>query len=257
VGSDLIALTRDVSAGIARCELTHLARVPIDLDRARAQHDAYETALTALGCRVERLRSSDDMPDSVFIEDVAIVVDELAVVTRPGAESRRAELPAVEQALALRRPIARIEPPGTLDGGDVLVVGREVFVGQSGRTNREAIDQLGRLLRPFEYQVHGLAVTGCLHLKSAVTLVRADCLLLNPAWIARNCFSAYECLEVDAREPYGANALLVSDAVVYPSAHPRTRERLVANGVKVTGVDVSELAKAEGAVTCCSVIFKS
>src|SRR5947207_3042963 len=142
----LIAITREISPAIVRCELTHLTRVPIDLDRARAQHAAYERALAAMGCTVERLETGDAMPDSVFIEDTAIVFDELAIVTRPGAESRRGETEAVAQALQPRRPLIRIEPPATIDGGDVLVAGRAVFVGRTGRTNAAAVEQLRRAL---------------------------------------------------------------------------------------------------------------
>src|SRR5581483_2905941 len=178
-----VALTREVSASIARCELTHQARVPIDVGIARAQHAAYERALADAGYRVERIAAADDLPDAVFVEDIAVVVDELAVVARPGAESRRAEIPPVEAALRAYRTIVAIEPPGTLDGGDVLRAGRRVFVGVSSRTNRDAVAQLRRLLAPCGYTVDEVTVAGCLHLKSAVTAAGDDVLVVNPEWI--------------------------------------------------------------------------
>src|SRR6185295_7843723 len=161
-------------------ELTHLPRVPIDVTVARAQHDAYERALAAAGYQVERLASSRDLPDAVFVEDIALVLDEVAIVTRPGAASRRGEIEAVEAALARYREVRRVEAPATLDGGDVLVAGRQVFVGLSSRTNREAVRQLRWALDAFDYTVSEVAVGGCLHLKSAVTAVAERVVLLNP-----------------------------------------------------------------------------
>src|SRR5262245_23966723 len=136
-----VALTRDISPALASCELTHLPRVPIDVERARAQHREYEQALAEAGCEVQRLPSSAEMPDSVFVEDIAIVFDELAIVTRPGAESRRIEVQAIADALQKYRRLRCIAAPGTIDGGDVLVVGRRVYVGLSSRTNAEAVRQ--------------------------------------------------------------------------------------------------------------------
>src|SRR5436190_11918806 len=175
-----VAITRAVSPALGACELTHVARVPIDVELARAQHRAYEQALINAGYRVERLDTGPDMPDSVFVEDIAVVFDELAIITRPGAESRRRETPAVAEALAAYRPLHVIQPPGTVDGGDVLVAGRKVFVGRSTRTNDAAAMQMRRILGPFGYTVVQTDVRGCLHLKSAVTRLDADRLLVNP-----------------------------------------------------------------------------
>src|SRR5262245_28786659 len=138
---ETLAIVRDVSPAIARCELTHLARVAIDYATARLQHDEYTTALARLGCSVQRVGADSNLPDSVFIEDVAVVFPELAVVTRPGAVSRRLETTAVAVALEPYRPLAWIHAPGTIDGGDVLLVRRTVFVGVSGRTNQEGVAQ--------------------------------------------------------------------------------------------------------------------
>jgi dimethylargininase len=250
-----VAITRKVSPAITRCELTHLQREPIDAALAARQHEAYEQCLAELGCRVVSLPAESGLPDSVFIEDSAVVVDELAVVTRPGAPSRRAEAPAVARVLAEYRTVAAIEAPGTLDGGDVLLLGRRVLVGLSGRSNREAIEQLRALLSPHGYTIEALPITGCLHLKSAVTQVASDTVLFNPEWVDPVAFERFRNIEIDPAEPYAANALLVGDTVVYPAAFPRTAARLRRARIRLATVDVSELAKAEGAVTCCSLIF--
>jgi len=252
----MIAITREVSPAFAQCELTHLRRVPIDVDLARAQHDAYENALEDAGCRIDRVPADASMPDSVFIEDAALVFDELAVVTRPGAASRRAETPAVAEALARYRPVCTIQAPGTMDGGDVLTTGRRVFVGVSTRTSRDAIAQLARMLAPHGYSVHEVDVRGCLHLKSAVTAIGDGVLLINPSLVSKAAFADCELVDVDAREPMAANAVRLRDRVIYPTSFPRTAERLVQRGLNVVTVDVSELQKAEGAVTCCSVILR-
>lgn len=251
------ALTREVSPALVACQLTHLERVQIDVDRARAQHAAYEQALRRAGCTVERLPATDDMADSVFIEDIAVVLDELAIVTRPGAESRRGEVAAVAATLRRHRPVHTIQPPGTIDGGDVLVSGRRVFIGRSTRTNRDAIDQMRRLLTPFGYTVCEARVRGCLHLKSAVTALATDVLLANPAWLDEAPFADCEFVRVDPGERMAANALRVGDRVIYPTAFPRTAERLATRGFNLELIDASELAKAEGAVTCCSLIIES
>ena len=253
--SRLVALTREVTPAIARCELTHLARVPIDFDKASLQHQAYEGVLAAAGCTVRRLRADPEMADAVFIEDVAVVLDELAIVMRPGALSRRDERPVVEKALAEYRPVTPIEAPGTIDGGDVLVIGRTIFIGISSRTNDDAVEQVRRQVAPFGYDVRAVAVRGCLHLKSAVTAVREDMVLINPSWAPPEVFRSYDQIPVDEGEPSAANLVAFGSRLVYPAAFPRTRDRLEARGFQVDCVDVSELAKAEGAVTCCSLIF--
>jgi dimethylargininase len=250
-----MAITRTVSPEINRCQLTCQDRLPIDLELARRQHRRYEDCLTALGCAVLRLPAEPTLPDSVFVEDAAIVLDELAVITRPGAESRRPEIPSIARALRPYRPLAYIEEPGVLDGGDVLRVGRKLFVGLSLRSNQAAIEQLRSRLHGFGYTVAGVQVKGCLHLKSAVTRVGGEVLLINRDWVDGGVFASMNLLEVDANEPFAANALMIGGVVIFPSAFPATRKRLEALGIRVCPVDVSELAKAEGGVTCCSLIF--
>jgi len=250
----MLAFTREVSPSIIRCELTHLDRAPIDLDRARALHREYEAALASLGCIVRRLPEVPELPDAVFVQDAAVVFDEVAVITRPGAASRRAETESVAAALKPLRPLRFIEPPGTLDGGDVVALGRSVFVGQTARTNADGSRQLAAALTPFGYTVTRVGVTGCLHLQTAVTPVADRVILVNRRWVDPAVFGDVKVIDVDPAEPFAANALRVGDGLVYPDNFPRTRARLEARGFTVVPVDVTELAKAEAGVTCCCLL---
>ncbi len=253
----LIAVTRAVSRSIARCELTHLKRVAIDLEKARSQHRAYEEALRSVGVRPLSLPEEPELPDAVFVEDTAVVFDECAVLTRPGARSRRPEVASIARVLAPYRSLCRIEAPGTMDGGDVLVVGDDVWVGWTTRTNRPAVEQLRSCLQRFGKRVHAVPVAGCLHLKSAATLAAENTLLVNPAWVRKSDFPGMNFIEVDPNEPQAANILLVGGHAFYQPAYPRTLARLEAAGIRPRLVDVSELAKAEGALTCCSLVFEA
>jgi dimethylargininase len=253
----VIAVTREVPDAIDRCELTHMTREPIDVPRARAQHRAYEQLLAASGCDVLRAEPAHQLPDSVFVEDTAIVVDEVAIITRPGAESRRGETDGVAAVLRGYRELKYIEAPGTIDGGDVLVAGRCVFIGRSSRTNEAGIVQVRAILTRFGYDVRGVELRGCLHLKSAATAVSEGRLLVNPAWIDRQAFGDLDLVEIDPAEPDAANLLSVAGRYIYSAAFPRTREVLERTGLALQLVDLSELAKAEGAVTCCSVVFRA
>jgi dimethylargininase len=255
-GMATIAITRAVSRAIERCELSHLQRRPIDLALARRQHDGYERALREAGCEVRQLPQQPDWPDSVFVEDTAIVLDEVAVATRPGAPSRRDEVASVADALAEFREVRRIEPPATLDGGDVLRLGKLVCVGMSARSNPDGIAQLGRLLAPFGYRVEGIPLQGCLHLKSAVTQVAEGLLLVNPAWVDAGRFEGWRSIAVDPAEPHAANALKIGERVIVSASGPRTAACLRQAGVDVHTVAMSEMEKAEGAVTCCSLIVE-
>lgn len=251
-----VAISRAVSAAMGKCELTHLERVPLDVVRARQQHAAYQECLRQHGCRVLSLPAEDALPDSVFVEDAAVVLEELAVMARPGAKSRRAETGSVASALERYRPLTSIRAPGTLDGGDVLALGKTVFVGQSRRTNAAGIEQLTKLLRPYGYEVKTAPVERCLHLKSAATRVAKDALLVNPAWVETSALAGFELIAVHPDEPGAANALPVGKAVVVPAAYPRTADILRQRGLAVETLDVSEIAKAEGGLTCCSIIFQ-
>ncbi|UCD74928.1 MAG: N(G),N(G)-dimethylarginine dimethylaminohydrolase [Phycisphaerales bacterium] len=253
----LTAITREVSPGLARCELTHLKRRPINLKAAIRQHRAYCQCLAQLGCNLIALPAEPGLPDSVFVEDAAVVLDELAVITRPGAESRRGELAAIEEALTPFRQIERIRAPATLDGGDVLHAGSTLYVGITSRTNRQGVAQLREIVQPHGYRVKSVSVTGCLHLKSACTFVGQETLLINRGWVDEELFGGWNLLDVDPAEPAAANALLVGETIVYPTAYPRTRSLLEDHEFIVKTVDNTELAKAEGGVTCCSLILSS
>jgi dimethylargininase len=250
----LVAVTREVSARFAECELTHIERVPINLDLARKQHRRYIEILASVGCQVIELPEEPDLPDSVFVEDTAIVFPELAVITRPGAESRRTETKSIALALARFRPLEHITRHGTIDGGDVLVLGKKVYVGLSTRSNLEAIRQLQELLDHYGYTVAGVELHGCLHLKSAVTRVDHQNLLINKNRVNPSNFPDFNLIEVEPSEPDAANCLPIGDAVIFPSSFPNTCKKLEQHGFQVVNVDISELAKAEGAVTCCSLI---
>ncbi|MCC6124837.1 MAG: dimethylargininase [Pirellulales bacterium] len=251
----LIAITREIGPNINHCELTHFARAPIDLGRARTQHREYRNCLAELGCKIIALPAEPDLPDSVFVEDAALVLDELAVILRPGAASRRPETASIAAALKPFRPLTYLESPGTIDGGDILRLGKKIFVGLTSRSNPQGIEQLQNLTKSYGYEVQGVPVHGCLHLKSAVTQVAADALLLNPAWIDAEALPKLRQLEVDPAEPNAANGLLLGETVIYPAAFPATQCRLQSQGIPLRLIDVSELAKAEAAVTCCSLVF--
>ncbi len=251
------AIVREISASIGNCEISFVSRDPIDIDLARQQHAAYQRLLAELGCQLTVLPAEDAMPDAVFVEDVALVLDEVAVMTRPGAASRRSEGAAVAAALREYRPLLAIEAPGTLDGGDILRIGKSIFVGQSARSNAAAVGQLQSLLAAHGYRVESVPMRDCLHLKSAVTAVGDDTLLINPQWVSPGAFAGFRMIDVDPTEPHAANALRIGDALIYPACFPRTQARLQAAGLNVRSVDVSELQKAEGAVTCCSLVFSA
>jgi len=252
----LTAITREVSPALAKCELSFVAREPIDLAKAREQHREYERTLERLGARVVRLPEEPELPDSMFVEDPAMVLEELAVIFPLGTESRRGEAATLARALEPYRKLARVELPGTAEGGDVLRIGREVYVGVSRRTNAEGIRQLAGILAPYGYEVIPVAVNGCLHLKSAVTYLGRGKLLANRAWIDAAPFSGYEWVDVAAEEPGAANALAMGETVIFPAAYPRTRERIEKCGLRVMAIDISELQKAESGLTCSSLIFE-
>jgi dimethylargininase len=250
-----IAITRQVSPRFNECEITHIERSPINLDIARVQHREYTQALKDIGCDVIELPAEEDFPDSVFVEDTAFVLPEVAVITRPGADSRRPETESIIGALQPLRELLFIQAPGTVDGGDVLVVGKDIFVGMSTRSNQAAIDQMNALLEKFGYHAQGVELHDCLHLKSAITRVDAGTLLINRDWVDAGCFAGFDLIDVDPAEPYAANCLPINGTIIFPEAFPKTGAKLEARGYKVRTVQVDELAKAEGAVTCCSLIM--
>ena len=253
----LTAITRAVSPAISRCELTFLLREPIAYAKAAEQHLRYEELLRECGAQVISLPAEPDLPDSMFVEDPAIVLDELAVILPLGTEARRRETPSMEKALAKFRSIERVTLPGTMEGGDVLRIGRRVFAGMSRRTNEEGVRQLSAILSRRGYEVIPVAVTGCLHLKSAVTSLGQNTLLANRSWFDAAPFDGYEWIDVAPEEPHAGNALTAGDAVIFPASFPKTRARIEARGFRIAPLDISELQKAESGLTCSSLIFES
>jgi dimethylargininase len=251
----LTAITREVSESINDCELSFHARQPIDADKAIAQHKAYQDCLTELGVRVVSLPADPELPDAVFVEDPAVVVDEVAVISIMGVPSRRPEARSLADALSCYRPITFLREPANLDGGDVLRVGRLVFAGLSQRTNREGIAQLRGVLGAFDYQVQPIEVRGCLHLKSACSYIGNDTILINRSWINAEQLRGFELIDVPNEEPAAANALLIKDVVIIPVSFPQTCALLEQRGFRVRTIDLSELQKAEAGVTCTSLIL--
>ena len=251
-----IAITRAVSANLAKCELTHFERQPIDVKLAQRQHEAYEAALLDLGFVVESQPALDDLPDSVFVEDTALVLDEIAVITRMGVRSRQSETPHTMRVLAGYRRLAFINAPGTLEGGDIVRIGKRIFVGLSSRTNKEGVSQLQAVLAPYGYTVTSIAVKGALHLKSVCSALGPETIIVNPDLVDATEFHAARVLHVPAAEPMGANVLDAGQALLVSSSFPRTKELLESSGFATHPVNVSELHKAESGVTCMSLLFR-
>jgi dimethylargininase len=254
--SDLLVIAREVSASLADCELTHIDREAVDVARARTQHGAYLDVLRGLDIEVRCLPADDRFPDAVFVEDAALVFEELAVITRPGAASRRGETDALAEALAPHRRLARLDDPATLDGGDVIVMERDVFVGLSSRTNEHGVEQLARALHDTGRRVHGVELNDCLHLKTAACRVGPSTILYQADWVDPGVFGdGFTFLESDPAEPFAANAVWLGErGVIHAEAYPKTRARLEAAGLTVHTVPADELARAEGGVTCCALL---
>lgn len=253
----LVALTRKPSPLLQTGERTHVGRVPIDFPHALAQHDVYRATLAVCELDVHRLDDADAFPDGVFIEDTAVVVGEVAVITRPGAASRRPEVSGIERALRAYRVTERVAAPATLDGGDVVVIGKRILVGRSERTNDEGIRALGAITRPFGYGVVPVRMRGCLHLKSGCTALPDGRLLVNRAWIEASDLAGFDVVNVPAEEPWGGDVAIANETVLAAAAYTKTLAILEREGFIVKAVDVSEFAKAEGGVTCLSLIFES
>ena len=251
----LTAITREVSPSMEACELTHFERQPIDIELAHVQHAAYCDCLRDLGILVVSLSPEPDFPDAVFVEDPAIVVDEIAVMTRPGAASRRGESESLARELQKHRPLRWMTEPALLDGGDVLRAGRTLFVGQSGRTEAAGIRQLATAVAPFGYHVKPVAVSGCLHLKSGASYLDDNVVLVHRPWVDAGAFVGMRVLDAPPGEEWGANVLQIGNTSLVAAGFPGTAELIAGLGRELRVVDNSELRKAEGALTCCSLIF--
>jgi len=245
------AFTRAVSPRIAECQLTHLARVPIDPEKAAAQHAAYEQALVGAGFEIVRLPELTDDPDAVFVEDTALILGEHAVITRPGAPSRIGEVESTAEGLGGHFTVHRVSS-GHVDGGDVLRIGQRLYVGLSTRTDRAGVEALAALVAPLGYDVVAAEADACLHLKTAASLVGDGVLLFNPRAIDAAQFGGVQ--PVAAADGEDANCVRAGDQLILPASSPRTADRLRARGFRVVEVDVSELQKAEAGVTCMSLI---
>lgn len=251
-----VAITRPTGRELRDCELTHIDRSPIDVERAVAQHSDYLDVLQSLGVKIVELPRLSDHPDAVFVEDTALVLPGVAVMLRPGAESRQGEVPSMATALANYRELREMEAPATLDGGDVIVFGKNVLVGQTTRSNPAGVAALADLLSPFGYTVEGVPVRGVLHLKSAATVVDDETLIVHSPSVDLTDLGA-RLLQPHPDEPQGANVVRVGDTLLVDASAPRTVAVLEAFVDNVVEVHVDEFAKAEGAISCKSVIFEA
>jgi dimethylargininase len=253
----LTAITRTVSSRINECELTFIERQAIDFERAVRQHRNYQQLLRSLGLNVVELPKDDHCPDCCFLEDTALVLDELAIATRPGSEPRRAEVAGVLPTIAKYRKIVHVEAPATLEAGDVLRIGRDLFIGITSRTNREGIDFVRQHATPHGYKVHGVEVPGALHLKSVCTAVNERTILADSSRVDLEPFAEYELIEVPSEEWMAANVLLVNGTVCMHDGFQKTRALVQERNINVRTVDISEFLKAEAGLTCMSIIFDS
>ena len=253
----LRAITHKVSPHINNCELTYLNRTPIDVELAARQHDAYCAVLERLGVTVERLSENESYPDACFVEDTAIVAGELVVICCLGVSSRRGETGLIERVLSKHKKTVRISLPATIEGGDVLQMGEKIFAGQSCRTNSQGIDELARILKPHGYSVTPVRTKGSLHLKSACTAIDDETLFVNPEWVDLTPLKEFNLVYTPAEEPWSANVLRVGETVCIQAGFPAAAELIERLARRVEIVDMSELRKAEAALTCSSIIFES
>ena len=252
----MLAITHVPSPAMGDGQRTYQARTPIDAARAARQHADYCAMLRRCGAAVRTLDFNRELPDCTFIEDTAVVLDEVAVLTSMGTEARRAELAGIGPELRKYREVRRVEPPAKLEGGDVLRVGRTLLVGLSCRTDAAGIAALETIARPFGYAVTPVPVRGCLHLKTACTALPDRSLLVNPVWIEVQPLRGFSLVPVPVEEPWAANVLSIGDRVCMAAGHVRTADLLGKLGFAVEAVDLSEFAKAEGGVTCLSVFIE-
>jgi dimethylargininase len=228
---------------------------PARYDLMMDQHRAYVRTLRHLGVEVEVLEPLQGCPDAHFVEDTAVVFAEAAVITRPGAEARRHEVQAIEPALAKHRAIHRIQPPGRIDGGDVLQLGRSFFIGLSGRTDQIGASQLGRIVEGFGYSWTTVPVASGLHLRANLNPVSDDTLLVTPEMASLDAVRQYRTIVLQDDERYAANTLLINGHLITPRGFPRVLDELGRLGLPVVELDVSEARKMDGGLTCLSLRF--
>jgi dimethylargininase len=250
-----LALTHVPSPSMQACERTFMPRLRISYAKAKRQHSAYCDVLRAAGLDVRLLHIQPQMPDCTFIEDTAVVLDEVAILASMGTVSRRPEPAAIESVLREFREIEPICHPATLEGGDVLRVGRTLLVGLSKRSNAGGIASLSRIADRYGYRVICVPVNGCLHLKTACSALPDGRLLLNPHWIDEAPLQEFDRIYVPETEPWGANGISLHSGMIMAAANHRTVDLVRQLGILVQEVDVSEFAKAEGGVTCLSLLL--
>ena len=252
----LVAMTRGVSSSIGDCLLTHLTRQQIDIEKAISQHRAYEECLRRMGMHVISLPVQPELPDSVYNEDPAIDLDEVALIARMGADKRRGEAESLTPVLAALRPLRYIDPPATLEGGDRVRIDRTLFVGISSRTNLSGVEQLRSILGPYDYEVRPVQVTGCLHLTTGCSSLGDHTVIMNPEWVDASAFKDFEIIHTPPEEPWAANTIVAGERTLLVSASfPRTRALLEERGFEVRVANISELEKAEAGLSCMSLIF--
>jgi dimethylargininase len=251
------AIVRRPAASFHRGLTTQAGAAAGDIGRFLRQHAAYVDALRGAGLEVEVLEPLADFPDAQFVEDVAVIVPGAIVLTRPGAAARRDEPRHIEAALGAHGELLRLETPGTLDGGDVLIVGRRCFIGRSARTNAAGIRQLFAVLEPLGYVCTAITVAAGLHLKSSVTAIAEDTLMVTGPLAADKAFRDFRRVVVESDEAYSANLLRVNDCLLLPQGFDRTRERIEALklGVEIVVLDCSEARRMDGGLTCMSLRF--
>ncbi len=252
----MIALTHQPSPNMQTCVRTFVPVVSIDAALARQQHRAYCQALTECGAEVRVLDVNMAMPDGAFLEDTAVVLDEVAILCSMGTSARESEPTGLEPVLREYRPVERIPRPATLEGGDVLRVGRRLFVGQSKRTNNLGIAALRSIVVRLGYQVTAVPVRGSLHLKTACTPLPDGRLLINPDWVDVDSLEELALIPIPKEEPFAGNVCSVGPHILLPSAHSLTAELLEQLGFATKPVDISEFSKAEGGVTCLSLVLE-
>lgn len=252
----LRAITRGVSRHFARCELTFKERECVDYDRAVRQQEAYRLLLQRCGVEVVNLEASDEHADCCFVADTAVVLNELAVIASMGAASRRGETTAVEKILSSYRELVRVQLPATLDGGDVVCLGKHLFAGLSGRTNRQGIEALANSTREFGYAVTPVTVTGSLHLTTACSALDDETVLLNPCWIDDTPFARFKVLYGAEQEPWAASTMRVGKTICVEAGAPRTLQLIERHSPHVEILDISEFRKAEGSLSCLSILFR-
>jgi len=236
--------------------LTRQTGPPTCLTDLGAQHAAYCRLLESLDIALIRLDPLPGFPDAYFVEDTAVVTPEVAVVTRPGAPQRQGEEQSVARILGDYRPLKTIDPPGTLDGGDVMIVGQDVFIGLSGRTNRNGAEQLARILAAFGYASIPVRIPDGLHLKSSVAPVSRRHLLIKDTWSRLPAFDGYTKLIVDPGEAHACNSLAINGRLIMPAGHPKTRRLLeAALDQPVHELDTRPFRRMDGGLTCLSLRF--